>query len=134
MSFLQVLDLRATGITVAPSTSGLVALQYLHFNQTAILLPPDLTSNINLKYLSFHGCNLLSAQPLVSKLTRLEHLDLNGTALIASDLNDILYALCLENHPNIASVDLRVSHAVMPDLSFIANFQAAYPLANLYTN
>lgn len=134
LSYLQVLDLRATGITVAPDTTGLTGLQYLHFNSTAISAPPDLTTNINMKYLSFHGCSLLTVQPFVSKLSRLEHLDLYGTSLTTNDLNDILYSLYIDNHPNISSVDLRVSHAAVPDSSFIAAFHAAYPLADLYTN
>lgn len=134
LSNLQVLDLRATGITESPATKNLANLQYLYFNGTAILKPPDLTTNTNIRHLSFHGCNYLSVQPLVSKLTRLEHLDLYGTALSTKDLNDILYALCLNKHPDIRMVNLRVSHAVRPEDTYISLFQATYPLANLYTN
>lgn len=134
LSLLQVLDLRGTGITVSPVTSGLKSLQYLYLNETAISRPPDLTANLNLKFLSFHGCNFLTVQPLVSKLTLLEHLDLYGTGLTRKDLNDILYALCLNKHPQITMVNLRVSHAVIPDASYIAAFHAAYPSATLLIN
>ena len=134
LSGLEVLDLRATGINVPPVTSGLKSLQYLYFNGTAISRPPDLTTNLNIKYLSFHGCNLLTVQPLVSKLTRLEFLDLCSTSLSRKDLNDILYALCLNKHPKITSVNLRVTHGVIPDLAYISAFHAVYPQAILLIN
>jgi hypothetical protein len=131
---LQVLDLRATGITESPVTKGMTSLQYLYFNGTAIENPPDLTTNINLRFLSFHGCNYLSVPPLVSKLTRLENLDLYDTSLTTKDLNDILYALCLNKHPNISMVNLKVSNGKIPDAAYITAFHTTYPTADLYTN
>ncbi|KAM0874438.1 hypothetical protein ACQ4PT_037423 [Festuca glaucescens] len=113
--YLRVLDLTGTGIRHIPvSIALLLHLRLLNLSLTQITeLPESIESLINLQFLVLRNCNGLHSLPEgISKLHRLQCLDLEGTApqLILPNLVDLKQLTTLRgfvvNHKIITEKDV----------------------------